>query len=257
MLVEGGDVAEDVAFVLEKGAGPLDGFDDVRASLVDELAEMEEDGLGEGFGLGDVGVNFGSVWGISALLVSGEIQFSAKALFAGIGNAAEAGVAGEGEFAGAQGVGFEVGAVGGDEEPVVDLAAQRFDGANGWEGVTEGSGSVGRFGYIGEHYPEAVVFGLLEGVAEHEDDLVLDVDGVAGEHGADFRSEGFQGFQEEGVGRGFSLGGLCRHEGRIMHGLRAVRWRSGSFTSFRMTRFVVVRAEGIVLRTILVSRLLW
>ena len=57
VLFEGGDVAEDVAFVFEEGAGPFDGFDDVGAGFVDELAEVGDDGPGEGLGFVDVDVD--------------------------------------------------------------------------------------------------------------------------------------------------------------------------------------------------------
>jgi hypothetical protein len=42
---------------------------------------------------------------------------------------------------------------------------------------------------FGKHQPEAVVLWEILGFAEHEDNLVADVDGVAAEHGADFGME--------------------------------------------------------------------
>ena len=54
-----GQVAEDHAFVLEEGAAPLDGFCDAGAGFVDQFADVVEDGLGEGFGFVNVGVDAG------------------------------------------------------------------------------------------------------------------------------------------------------------------------------------------------------
>lgn len=45
-------------------------------------------------------------------------------LAAGFGDSAQAGVAAEKKVAGVEGFGLEGGAVGGDEEPVVDLVAE-------------------------------------------------------------------------------------------------------------------------------------
>ena len=128
---------------------------------------------------------------------------------------------GEDQVAGVEGVGFEVGVVGGDEEPVADGAAEESDGAEGGEFFAQG-GAVGIDG-VGEDEPEAVVFGGFEAVAEHEDDFVSDVDGVAAEHGTDFGVEWVKGFEDEGVGRGFAFGfgfglGWAGHEGRIAQG---------------------------------------
>jgi hypothetical protein len=48
VVFEGGDVAEDDALVDEEGARPLDLLDDTGGGGMDELAEVVEDGLGEG-----------------------------------------------------------------------------------------------------------------------------------------------------------------------------------------------------------------
>jgi len=99
-------------------------------------------------------------------------------LAAGFGDSAEAGVAAEEEVAGLEGFGLEGGAVGGDEEPVVDLVAEELDAAEGGEVAAEG-GVVGRGGFR-ENEPYAVV---AEGgggvVAQHEDEQVVGVDGEA------------------------------------------------------------------------------
>jgi len=115
---------------------------------------------------------------------------------------------GEDQVAGVEGVGFEVGVVGGDEEPVADGAAEESDGAEGGEFFAQG-GAVGIDG-VGEDEPEAVVFGAFGAVAEHGYDLVSDVDGKAREHGTDFGVQRGEGFEDEGVGWGFSLWGMRR-----------------------------------------------
>ncbi len=57
--LEGGEVAEHLAAVGEEGHAPLDVLLDFGDDLVDELAQVREDGLGEGGGLVDVGVDAG------------------------------------------------------------------------------------------------------------------------------------------------------------------------------------------------------
>jgi hypothetical protein len=59
MLLESGHVGEDYAFVFEEGAAPLHGFDNGGTGLVDQFADVRQDGLREGFGFGDVDVNSG------------------------------------------------------------------------------------------------------------------------------------------------------------------------------------------------------
>ena len=59
VLLEARDVAEDDAAVFKERAAPLDGFIHLRASGVDGLAQMGEDGLRERARLFDVGVDFG------------------------------------------------------------------------------------------------------------------------------------------------------------------------------------------------------
>ena len=44
---------------------------------------------------------------------------------------------------------------------MLDFAAERFYGANGGEGVTQGVWRGGGVKSIGEDYPEPVVFGFL------------------------------------------------------------------------------------------------
>jgi hypothetical protein len=143
---------------------------------------------------------------------------------------------GEDEVAGLLCFGFETGAVAGDEEPVFDYSAEDADGAQGREFLAHRFGFVGEgqrgFCLFGEDEPEAVVLWDFRTVAEHEDYFVADVDGVAGEHGADFRFKGGEGFEDEGVGRGFAFEpcgqrggqrggewvgdfGVARHGGRI------------------------------------------
>jgi len=64
---------------------------------------------------------------------------------------------------------------------------------------------VGGVGAFGEDEPDAVVFGEFGAVAEHHVDSVVDVEGEAGEHAADFGVEGVESFDDEGVGD-FGLG---------------------------------------------------
>jgi hypothetical protein len=121
---------------------------------------------------------------------------------AGFWDSAQAGVLVLQEFDGVEGFLLEVGAVGGDEEPVLDGSAEEVDGAEGWE-VARQAG-VGRVGGFREDQPEAVVFRGLDVVAEPQDDFVADVDGIGTEGGFDLWMEGFQGFQDEGVGWAFA-----------------------------------------------------
>jgi len=125
-------------------------------------------------------------------------------LAAGFGNSAEAGVVAEEEVAGVEGFGLEGGAVGGDEEPVVDLVAEELDAAEGGKVSAEG-GVVWRGGF-GEDEPEAVVADRGGMVAEHEDEQVAGVDGEAGEHAADFGVKRGECVENEGVGRLFRVG---------------------------------------------------
>ena len=105
-----------------------------------------------------------------------------------------------------------------------DGSAEERDEADGGEFFFEGGGDFGEFMAFGEDEPEAVILGGFEAVAEHEDDFVADVDGVAAEHVPDFGVERVEGFEDEGVGRGFAFGfcgewvgdfGVARHGGRI------------------------------------------
>lgn len=57
VLFEGGHVGEDAASVFEEAVRPLDGFGDLGDGLVEEMAEVNEDGLGEGLGFADVKVD--------------------------------------------------------------------------------------------------------------------------------------------------------------------------------------------------------
>ena len=59
-------------------------------------------------------------------------------LAAGFGDSAEAGVVAEEEVAGVERFRLEGGAVGGDEEPVVDFVAEELDAAEGGEVGAEG-----------------------------------------------------------------------------------------------------------------------
>ena len=56
MLFEGGHGAVH-SLVAEVGEAPLDLFDDVGAGFVNELADVAQDGLSEGGGLFNVGVD--------------------------------------------------------------------------------------------------------------------------------------------------------------------------------------------------------
>ena len=122
-----------------------------------------------------------------------------------------------------EGFGFEVLAVGGDEEPVADDAAQEIDSAKRREFFAEFS--VGWICLFGEDEPDAVVLWGLCVVTEHADDLVSEVYGVAAKHVADFGVEWGEGFEEEFVGWGFALGfGGWFDVGAAGHGGRIVGW---------------------------------
>lgn len=78
------------------------------------------------------------------------------------------------EIAGVEGLGFEGGAVGGNEKPVADFAAQKLDGAKRRKFAAEGF--VGGVDGLREYEPEAVVawgFGII---AEHADEAVAAID---------------------------------------------------------------------------------
>ena len=131
-----------------------------------------------------------------------------------------------------EGFGFEGGAVGGDEEPVGDFAAEEVDAAEGGEFAAE-VWVVGADAF-GEDQPEAVVLGVLRTVAEHEDEAVGEIDGEAGEHAADFGVERLQRVEDEGVGDfGAGFGGAWRG----WHGLSRrddsiTGWPEGGFVWF-------------------------
>ena len=59
VLFEGRHVAEDHALVLEERAAPLDSFDDPGTGPMHQLAEVNENGLSKGFGLGDIDIDAG------------------------------------------------------------------------------------------------------------------------------------------------------------------------------------------------------
>lgn len=100
-------------------------------------------------------------------LESAGLDFARPGL-AGLWDAAEAGVAAEQEVAGKEGFRFESCAVGGDEEPVTDFAAEQSDGANGGEVLSQGwiggSGGIAE-SCFGEDEPEPVVRRGFEAVA--------------------------------------------------------------------------------------------
>ena len=84
-----------------------------------------------------------------------------------------------------EGFGLEVGAVRGQDEPVVDGAAEEVDVADGGEFFAQGW--AGRVRGFGEDQPHAVVLRGFCVIAEHGYDFVSDVDGVAAEHVPGFR----------------------------------------------------------------------
>jgi len=142
---------------------------------------------------------------------------------------------GEEEVAGVLGFLFEVGAVAGDKEPVLNLAAQELYRAEGREIFFQGlSGGVGG---LRQDDPEAVVLGGFWAFAEPEDEFVLGVDGVGAEHGPDFGVERGESFEDEGVERGLAFGfgeerivggGVAGHGG-IVAGLGRVWSVKGGF----------------------------
>lgn len=93
------------------------------------------------------------------------------------GDSAQAGIVTQHEVAGAEGFGFEAGAVTGDEKPMADLVAEQLDGAEGREVAAEAG--IGGGDGVGKHEPETVVAGRFGVVAEHADDAVAEVDGKA------------------------------------------------------------------------------
>jgi hypothetical protein len=142
--------------------------------------------------------------GSGALCVESGPSFFGGAGLAGDWDAAKAGIVGQEEVAGVEGVGFKAGVVGGDQEPVVDLAAEDGDSAERREFFLQGF--AGEVGCFGEDQPEAVVVRYFGAFAEHHYDLVAEVDGEAGEHAADFGMEWGESFEDEGVGWGISPG---------------------------------------------------
>jgi hypothetical protein len=110
----------------------------------------------------------------------------------------------EEKLAGVQCFRLEGRAVGRDEPPMSDLAAQQVDKAKGREVFADSW--VGEIGSVRKDEPDTVVFGLLWTVTQHENDLISNINGEAGKHGPHFGLERREGFNDEGIRGRFALG---------------------------------------------------
>ena len=122
-------------------------------------------------------------------------------------DSADAGIAGYDHFASFEGGFFEVRGVHRQQLPVGDLLSQHAYRAH--------AGKFGAQGFdifhIAYYEPDSVVFGELRAVAQHEHNLLADVDREAAEHGAGARSNRGKRFENEVVRDGFSLALRGRH----------------------------------------------
>ena len=145
----------------------------------------------------------------AALRVTAYSKQVQTALTPGFGDAAEARIVTQEEIAGVEGLGFEIGSVDGNEEPVADHAAQKLDGAEGREIAAEGS--IGGIRGLRKYKPKAIVARRFGVIAQHADEAVAAIDSEAGKHATHFGVQGRERIEDEGEGRlRFRLGG-ARH----------------------------------------------
>jgi hypothetical protein len=110
----------------------------------------------------------------------------------------------EKKLAGVHGFRLEGRAVGRDEPPVRDLAAQQIDETKRRKVLADAR--VGEISGLREDEPNAVVFRLLRAVTQHKHDLLSNIDGETRKHGPDFGLERSQGFEDERIGCRSPLG---------------------------------------------------
>ena len=110
----------------------------------------------------------------------------------------ESHVAFEEKLAGVQGFRLEGRAVGRDEPPMSDLAAQQVDQTKGRKVLLDSR--VGEISGLRKDKPNTVIFRLLQAVTQDEYDLLSDINSETGEHGPHSGFERRQGFDDERKG---------------------------------------------------------
>jgi hypothetical protein len=105
----------------------------------------------------------------------------------------------EEKLAGVQSFRFKGQAVGRDESPMTDFAAQQFYETKRRKILA--NSHVGKIGGLGENEPDPIVFRLFWTFAQHEHDLLSNINSETGKHRPHFgleRSESFEDKREGG-----------------------------------------------------------